>query len=219
MAALDLYAIYTFIKRLATPFEEWDAYKEGVIDKDGNILKGAKDRIKTSERASYTKFDNMVLKIKNLIGKVPGGKSRVASYAAALYFIKEDWKHLEAEQLDESIDLHFSEYLDEEMPANAASTGAVAGMGYNGPDDVKVTKSAANKYKRKNKQLAPRRIMGENFRDGKNPERKGLAKRSGVNTKASISDLRKVAKNSTGEKQKMAHWLANMKAGRAKKEN
>jgi hypothetical protein len=57
----------------------------------------------------------------------------------------------------------------------------------------------------------------ENFADGKNPGRKGLAKRSGVNTKASVSDLRKTAKNSSGEKQRMAHWLANMKAGRDKK--
>jgi hypothetical protein len=57
----------------------------------------------------------------------------------------------------------------------------------------------------------------ENFADGKKPGRKGLAKRSGVNTKASVSSLRKTAKNSSGEKQRMAHWLANMKAGRAKK--
>jgi hypothetical protein len=54
----------------------------------------------------------------------------------------------------------------------------------------------------------------ENFADGKNPGRKGLAKRMGVNTKASVSSLRKTAKNSSGEKQRMAHWLANMKAGK-----
>ena len=60
-------------------------------------------------------------------------------------------------------------------------------------------------------------IEHENFADGKKPGRKGLAKRSGVNTKASVSSLRKTAKNSSGEKQRMAHWLANMKAGRAKK--
>jgi hypothetical protein len=56
----------------------------------------------------------------------------------------------------------------------------------------------------------------ENFADGRNPGRKGLAKRSGVNTKASVSSLRNTAKHSSGEKQRMAHWLANMKAGRAK---
>jgi hypothetical protein len=58
--------------------------------------------------------------------------------------------------------------------------------------------------------------VDENFADGKNPGRKGLSKQVGVNTKASVSDLRKTAKNSSGEKQRMAHWLANMKAGRAK---
>ena len=58
--------------------------------------------------------------------------------------------------------------------------------------------------------------VAENFADGKKPGRKGLAKRSGVNTKASVSSLRKTAKHSTGEKARMAHWLANMKAGKAK---
>jgi pterin-4a-carbinolamine dehydratase/5'(3')-deoxyribonucleotidase len=62
-----------------------------------------------------------------------------------------------------------------------------------------------------------RKYIIENFADGKKPGRKGLAKRSGVNTKASVSSLRKTAKNSSGEKQRMAHWLANMKAGKAKK--
>jgi len=60
-------------------------------------------------------------------------------------------------------------------------------------------------------------IEGENFMDGKHPGRKGLAKRTGVNTKASVSALRNVAKHSSGEKARMAHWLANMKAGKAKK--
>jgi hypothetical protein len=57
----------------------------------------------------------------------------------------------------------------------------------------------------------------ENFADGRNPQDKGDSKRHGINTKASVSSLRKTAKNSSGEKQRMAHWLANMKAGRAKK--
>ena len=58
--------------------------------------------------------------------------------------------------------------------------------------------------------------VAENFANGRHPGRKGLAKRSGVNTKASISSLRNTAKHSSGEKQRMSHWLANMKAGRAK---
>ena len=58
--------------------------------------------------------------------------------------------------------------------------------------------------------------LKENHADGKKPGRKGLAKRMGVNCKQSVSKLRKIAKNSTGEKRTMAHWCANMKSGNSK---
>lgn len=58
--------------------------------------------------------------------------------------------------------------------------------------------------------------LNENFHDGKKPGRKGLAKRMGVNCKQSVSKLRSIAKNSSGERQRMAHWCANMKSGRNK---
>jgi hypothetical protein len=58
--------------------------------------------------------------------------------------------------------------------------------------------------------------VGENFADGKNPQDKGDSKRHGVPTKASVSTLRKVAKQG-GRKGQLAHWMANMKAGKAKK--
>ena len=53
----------------------------------------------------------------------------------------------------------------------------------------------------------------ENFADGKNPQDKGDSKRHGINTKASVSSLRKTAKQG-GRKGQLAHWLANMKAGK-----
>jgi len=58
--------------------------------------------------------------------------------------------------------------------------------------------------------------VGENFADGRNPQDKGDSKRHGVPTKASVSTLRKVAKQG-GRKGQLAHWMANMKAGKAKK--
>lgn len=58
--------------------------------------------------------------------------------------------------------------------------------------------------------------LKENFANGKNPQDKGDSKRHGVPTKASVSTLRKVAKQG-GRKGQLAHWMANMKAGRAKK--
>jgi FMN phosphatase YigB (HAD superfamily) len=56
----------------------------------------------------------------------------------------------------------------------------------------------------------------ENFADGRNPQDKGDSKRHGVPTKASVSTLRKVAKQG-GRKGQLAHWMANMKSGKAKK--
>lgn len=81
------------------------------------------------------------------------------------------------------------------------------------PDNFQAKRKQINDILTKYNSLA---ATNENFADGKNPGRKGLAKRMGVDTKASVSSLRKTAKNSTGEKQRIAHWLANMKAGRDK---
>ncbi len=61
----------------------------------------------------------------------------------------------------------------------------------------------------------PRFNVAENFADGRNPQDKGDSKRYGVPTKASVNTLRKVAKQG-GRKGQLAHWMANMKAGKAK---
>ena len=57
--------------------------------------------------------------------------------------------------------------------------------------------------------------VSENFADGRNPQDKGDSKRHGVPTKASVSTLRKVAKQG-GRKGQLAHWMANMKSGKQK---
>lgn len=59
--------------------------------------------------------------------------------------------------------------------------------------------------------------LSENFKDGKNPGRKGLSKRVGIPKKPSLSTLAKIAKNSTGERRKMAQWQLNMRRGKKKK--
>lgn len=116
---VDLFLVYSFIRRLATPFEKWPAYEAGVIDDKGNILIKKKDRLLVSQRKSFGIFDLMILKLKKLLGKIPGGKTRIASYAAALYLIKE-WKHFSNDsllnesvtekQLDESLELFLNRY-------------------------------------------------------------------------------------------------------------
>ena len=60
--------------------------------------------------------------------------------------------------------------------------------------------------------------VGENFADGKvkGKSRPGRVKRAGASCNGSVTDLRKRAKNASGEKAKMYHWCANMKSGRGK---
>jgi hypothetical protein len=57
----------------------------------------------------------------------------------------------------------------------------------------------------------------ENFADGKKPGRKGLSKRVGIPQKATLGQLEKIAKSSTGERRRMAQWQLNMRRGRARK--
>jgi hypothetical protein len=108
---------------------------------------------------------------------------------------------------------HYKQGQDNRLDINSGATGS--------PIENEAHAMAGIVMRHFNKQypeyLSDRPVIAENFADGKNPGRKGLAKRSGVNTKASVSSLRKTAKHSTGEKARMAHWLANMKSGRAKK--
>jgi hypothetical protein len=59
--------------------------------------------------------------------------------------------------------------------------------------------------------------LDENFADGKKPGRKGLSRRVGIPKKATLGQLEKIAKSSTGERRKMAQWQLNMRRGQAKK--
>ena len=102
---VDLYVVYRILRKLTTPFDKWDAYKTGVIDASGNILKKSKDRLTNVEQKSFNKFDLMILKLKKLLEKLPGGKTKFASYAAALLLLKEgeeigDNDELLSERLD-----------------------------------------------------------------------------------------------------------------------
>ena len=58
----------------------------------------------------------------------------------------------------------------------------------------------------------------ENFADGKKKgkSRPGRVKKSGASCSSSVTELRKKAKNASGERAKMYHWCANMKSGKKK---
>jgi hypothetical protein len=135
---IDYYLVYRFIKLLSTPFEKWPAFENGMIDKDGNILKSRKKAANEKERNSFTLFDLLVLNVKKVLSKLPGGSSKIATYAAVLYLLKEN-KLVEENTLNESVvsDINYYALLeevkivmeDEGVPANNVSSGNIAALG------------------------------------------------------------------------------------------
>ena len=85
----NIYFVYQFLKKLVTPFEKTKAFELGIIDEKGKILKRRRDLEGDEEKSAYNLSDTLIWNIKKLMGKIPGGKSRLASYAAALWLIKE----------------------------------------------------------------------------------------------------------------------------------
>ena len=86
----DLVYTFRFLTLLVTPFDKTKAYETGIIDANGKRIKSVS---KDSEayREYYTPFHRLVFNIKRLMAKAPGGSSRLASYAAALFLIKENY--------------------------------------------------------------------------------------------------------------------------------
>ena len=82
----DIFYAFRFLKLLVTPWEQMGAFKNGIIDKDGKFLKKPQF---PPQKSTYTIFHKLVFNIKRLLNKIPGGKSKLGSYAAALFLIKE----------------------------------------------------------------------------------------------------------------------------------
>ena len=96
--AIDLFVTYRFLKILTTPFENMEAYKLGIIDEKGNRIKKPKStkpavELATTElKNAYTILHKLVFNIKKIFAKIPGLRTKVGTYAAALYLLKDTFK-------------------------------------------------------------------------------------------------------------------------------
>ena len=168
---IDLYLAYRFLKNLVLPFEKWEAYKTGVIDKNGAILI-PKNKRNSQQNYSLGYFDVIGMNLKKLLGKLPGGQSAIASYAAALLLLKEYNKvnEIKEETLSEDIDLEWLQaefnacmieaqkmFEEGEAPTNNVGGGKIAGAIGDPPVKPK------NKYKAQNEidgKAIARRVLG-----------------------------------------------------------
>ena len=116
--AIDLFVTYRFLRLLTTPFEDTDAFKLGIIDEKGNRVKLPKStkpavELTTSElKNAYTILHKLVFNIKKIFNKVPGLRTKVGTYAAALFLLKDTFK--ESVDDPDMFEKEFMKYLKEE---------------------------------------------------------------------------------------------------------
>ena len=115
--AVDLFVTYRFIKLLTTPFNKTDAYKFGIIDDKGNRIREdnstrPKVELTTSQlKNSYTVLHKLVFNIKKIFSKLPLLKTKIGTYAAALFLLKDTFKeHMQDPDIFEK---EFMKYLKE----------------------------------------------------------------------------------------------------------
>lgn len=108
----DLVYTFRFLRLLTTSFKDTEAFKVGIIDDKGKRLKSfdmndIENRDKYREY--YTPFHRLVFNIKKIMAKAPGGDSKFASYAAALFLLKEEFgvteKKIKSAMLNANIDI------------------------------------------------------------------------------------------------------------------
>ena len=89
--AIDLFVTYRFLKLLVTPWKKQEAYKQGIIDDKGKALKKARDLTTEAERESFTLLHRLVFNCKRIMQKIPIVRTRLGTYATALFLLKEKY--------------------------------------------------------------------------------------------------------------------------------
>ena len=164
---VDSIIAYRILKMLVVPFENTDAFKQGIVDKNGKELKKMSDLNTVAERDAYTILHRLVFRLKRIINKVPIENKKLLNLAAAYSLIKEHYDagkepiNLEEQffnrmKLDLSeetvlIESFFSDkntltfrQFAEDAPANSAGSPGVAGFT---PDSIGVSVKAQKKHK------------------------------------------------------------------------
>ena len=107
-AAVDLFVAYRFLRILTTAWEDQEAFKHGIIDKDGKLLRKANTLTKSEEKASFTMLHRLVFNLKRILHKIPGVKTKIGTYATALFLLKQ---HFPTAENEKSLELVFKNWL------------------------------------------------------------------------------------------------------------
>ena len=164
---VDSIIAYRILKMLVVPFENTDAFKQGIVDKNGKELKKMSELNTVAERDAYTILNRLVFRLKRIINKVPIENKKFLNLAAAYSLIKEHYDEgrepinfeemfldrLQSDLTEETflIESFFNDkttltfrQFAEDAPANSAGSPGVAGFT---PDSVGVSVKAQKKHK------------------------------------------------------------------------
>jgi len=110
--AADLGYTFRFIRLMVMDWKDWDAYKLGLIDENGKRNKNVKMDT-DAKKSAYTPFIRLAANIKRLIANVPGGGSKLGSFASALFLIKEKVGTKGLEKICEKFNIDVLDFLNE----------------------------------------------------------------------------------------------------------
>ena len=166
---VDNLIAYKILSMMVTNFEDTQAYKLGIIDKTGKVLRKSSSLKTTEERDAYSYLDRLVFNMKKIINKI-GGENKLKSLIAGLWLVKEYYETNDRstalmeekfdniiKMLDNSVSLVEEEiivtrFLSEDGMVGGAPTNNTAGASVNEP---KIYKKDINKYRKLARRTAP----------------------------------------------------------------
>lgn len=95
-------AAIALLWELIKPFERYEAYRLGIIDRHGKLLRSPQT---AEERNAYDPLTRVAVNLKRLLAKVPAGETQIASLLSAFLLWRED--------SDEEIDQELLEEITE----------------------------------------------------------------------------------------------------------
>lgn len=119
-AAIDLFVAYRFLRILTTPWENQPAFEHGIIDKDGKLLRKRKELTTSDEKNSFTLLHRLIFNLKRILHKIPGVRTKLGTYATALYLLKQ----------------HFADQVQEEDTVETAFKNWLVDAGYATLDEI-----------------------------------------------------------------------------------
>jgi len=86
---IDNLLAFKILTLLATPFEEMEAFKLGIINNHGDVIKPYSTLTSTKEKLAANYLMRLVITIKRLMFKTPNGQWYLKDMTRALFLIKE----------------------------------------------------------------------------------------------------------------------------------